>query len=90
MFFPAFLCFSSPGPCVFFCLFVFAVFCVAFLQRPPPVPRGKKIVRQLVHVNGVEADELTLDEVREMGWWRCTYGRAIRGGAICVLGTPPC
>eukprot|EP00752_Nemacystus_decipiens_P012761 g11301.t1 len=34
-------------------------------QVAAPVPAGHKVVRQLVHVNGVEADELTLAEEEE-------------------------
>lgn len=34
-----------------------------FPQVAEPVPPGRKMVRQLMHVNGVEADELTLAEV---------------------------
>ena len=35
-----------------------------FFQVAAPVGVGGKTVRQLTHVNGVEADELTLAEVR--------------------------
>ncbi len=35
-----------------------------FCQVAEPLPPGRKMVRQLMHVNGVEADELTLAEVR--------------------------
>lgn len=33
-------------------------------QVPQPLGPGRRRVRQLVHVNGVDADELTLAEVR--------------------------
>lgn len=42
--------------------FLFALVC-CFIQVAEPVPAGRKMVRQLMHVNGVEADELTLAEV---------------------------
>lgn len=36
---------------------------VRMSQRMPSVVAQQKVVRQLMHVNGVQADELTLDEV---------------------------